>query len=54
MIGNDIFRFVHRVSDLKIDKNLINIMLIFQATKKILILIRPKKVNIVQVKKYWP
>ena len=42
-IDNDIFRFAQRVSDLKIDKNQIDSMLVFQTTKKVLIKIPPKE-----------
>jgi len=42
-IDNDIFRFAKRISDLKIDKNLIDTMLIFETTKKLIIPIPPKK-----------
>jgi hypothetical protein len=41
-IDNDIFRFAQRVSDLKIDKNKIDSMLVFQTTKKVLIKSPPK------------
>jgi hypothetical protein len=34
-IDNEIYRFAQRVSDLKIDKNQIDSMLIFQTTKKV-------------------
>jgi hypothetical protein len=42
-IDSDIFRFANRISDLKIDKNLIDTMLIFETTKKVLVPIPPKK-----------
>ena len=42
-IDNDIYRFAQRVSDLKIDKNLIDTMLVFQTTKKVLFTIPPKE-----------
>jgi hypothetical protein len=42
-IDNDIYRFAQRVSDLKVDKNLIDTMLVFQSTKKVLITIPPKE-----------
>lgn len=41
IIDNDIFRFANRISELKIDKNLIDTMLIFEKTKKVLVQIPP-------------
>ena len=42
-IDNDIFRFADRISDLMIDKNPIDTMLIFETTKKLIMPIPPKK-----------